>query len=258
MAITNSTGLTASNNVQTFPFKAALVYISADTPGFEGAVGSVAWTAASYNKSYSPSDGGPVQRFWMGASFTFATTDVNVANNTITKTAHGWSTGECTAYFSSSGGLPGGMAVLTNYWVIVVDSSTIKLATSRANALAGIAVDITTQGTGTHTCNRGSALVVPSGVTEVRVTGNIRVETDDEGYLTALIAKNGATYYGMPEGYTFDYALNLCSSILEVSEGDVFHLNEEGGSVDGHTIDANEKATWMAMEVYKTSQGYLV
>lgn len=245
--LTNVTGLVA--NTQSNTPTGALVYISADTPGFTGAVGSIVWTASIYNDSVDPKDGGPVQRFWMGTSFTFATTDVSVANNTITKANHGWSTGECTSYFSSSGGLPGGMAVLTNYWVVVVDVNTIKLATSRTNAIAAtpIVVDITTQGTGTHTCNRGSALIVPKTVTKVRMTGNVRTETDLTDYLTALIAKNTATYYGMPECYTFDYAVNLCSSRLNVAEGDIFHLNEEGGSA--HTIDADEKATWLSIEV---------
>jgi len=47
--------------------------------------------------------------------------------------------------------LPAGLAAATNYYVIRVSISTIKLATSLANALAGTAIDITSAGTGTHT-----------------------------------------------------------------------------------------------------------
>ena len=36
--------------------------------------------------------------------------------------------------------------MFTNYWIIVVDANTLKLATSFANALAGTALDITSAG----------------------------------------------------------------------------------------------------------------
>lgn len=49
--------------------------------------------------------------------------------------------------------LPAGLAAATDYWVIKVSDTTCKLATSRANAVAGTAIDITTAGTGTHTMN---------------------------------------------------------------------------------------------------------
>lgn len=47
--------------------------------------------------------------------------------------------------------LPAGLALATDYYVIVVTDSTFKLATSYANALAGTAINITDAGTGTHT-----------------------------------------------------------------------------------------------------------
>ena len=49
--------------------------------------------------------------------------------------------------------LPGGLATATDYYVIKVTDTTIKLATSYANAVAGTAVNITDAGTGTHTIN---------------------------------------------------------------------------------------------------------
>lgn len=47
--------------------------------------------------------------------------------------------------------LPAGLSLATDYFVIVVSSSTFKLATSYANAVAGTAINITDAGTGTHT-----------------------------------------------------------------------------------------------------------
>lgn len=81
----------------------------------------------------------------------FAPGDVDVTANTITEAAHGYTTGLKGQASNSGGGLPGGLAAVTDYFVIVVDVDTYKLASSLVNALAGTPIDITTQGTGTHT-----------------------------------------------------------------------------------------------------------
>lgn len=54
---------------------------------------------------------------------------------------------------TSSGTLPAGLSLATDYYVIKVSDTTCKLATSYANAVAGTNVDITGTGTGTHTIN---------------------------------------------------------------------------------------------------------
>lgn len=84
---------------------------------------------------------------------------VNPTTDTITATAnHGFTTGDGPFRMMSTGTLPGGVAGTTetygkhgstDYWVIVVDSTNVKLATSRANAIAGTAVDLTSVGSGT-------------------------------------------------------------------------------------------------------------
>lgn len=66
--------------------------------------------------------------------------------------AHNLLTGDGPVRLTNSGGaLPAGLAVATDYYVIARDADSIALATSRANALAGTAIDITGAGTGTHT-----------------------------------------------------------------------------------------------------------
>lgn len=52
---------------------------------------------------------------------------------------------------STTGGLPGGLAAVTTYYVIRTASTTLRLATSLANAHAGTYIDITSTGTGVHT-----------------------------------------------------------------------------------------------------------
>lgn len=60
-------------------------------------------------------------------------------------------TGAVVQASNSGGALPGGLAAATNYYVIRLGATTLKLATSLANAHAGTAIDITSAGTGTHT-----------------------------------------------------------------------------------------------------------
>ena len=49
--------------------------------------------------------------------------------------------------------LPAGLSAATDYYVIKLSDTTIKLATSYANAVAGTNINITDAGTGTHTMN---------------------------------------------------------------------------------------------------------
>lgn len=84
-------------------------------------------------------------------TFTFANTDVNTSTDQIAVTASPeFKTGR-KIRLTTTGTLPTGLALATDYYIIVVDSTHIKLATSEANALGGTAIDITGQGSGTNT-----------------------------------------------------------------------------------------------------------
>ena len=84
-------------------------------------------------------------------AFTFVDADVNTSTDVITVDENDFLyTGQAVA-LTTSGTLPSGLSA-TTYYVIRVSSTTIKLATSRANADDGTAVDITAAaGGGTHT-----------------------------------------------------------------------------------------------------------
>lgn len=88
---------------------------------------------------------------------TFTNAAVSTTADTITKAAHGFSTGDVLV-LSSAGTLPTGFSTATAYYVIYVNSSTFKLASSRANAFAGTNIDITAK-TGAadvvHTYHKG-------------------------------------------------------------------------------------------------------
>lgn len=99
-------------------------------------------------------------------TYTFNTgTDVNSTNDTITLTGHAFVTGDKFTYSKNSGTANIGLTDATDYYVIVVDENTIKVATSFVNAEAGTAVDLTASGTETHQVLgvQATATVVMSG-----------------------------------------------------------------------------------------------
>lgn len=95
-------------------------------------------------------DSSPVETI---GAFDFVDADVTVGTDVIAETGHGFQTADGPVMLTNVGGaLPTGLAVDTNYWIIRVDADNIKLAATRALAIAGTAVDITAAaGSGTHT-----------------------------------------------------------------------------------------------------------
>ena len=108
---------------------------------------------------------------------TIAESAADVSTDVITIAAHGFETGASVTYNAEGGGTAltidfgsGASAVSdgTELFVIVVSSSTIKLASSRANAFAGTAGNITVDGNDSQTLTSGNLLqqttTVPSGI----------------------------------------------------------------------------------------------
>jgi len=76
----------------------------------------------------------------------------SAAANTLTKSAHGLLTGDGPFDLTNAGGaLPGGLSPSVPIWAIKVDANTFKAALSLSDALAGVFIDLTTDGTGTST-----------------------------------------------------------------------------------------------------------
>lgn len=89
---------------------------------------------------------------------TFTTTH---GTETFTSVAHGMATGDGPYRVSNSGGgLPAGIAVDTDYWIIKLTADTYQLAVSRTDALAETELLITSDGTGTHTLRRAQNDVI--------------------------------------------------------------------------------------------------
>ena len=81
---------------------------------------------------------------------TIAHTAVDTSAETITISSHKFQVGD-TVQVSTTDTIPAGLAINTTYYAIDASANTIKLATTLANALAGTAINITSQGAGNHT-----------------------------------------------------------------------------------------------------------
>jgi hypothetical protein len=80
------------------------------------------------------------------------TVTFSAATNLMTKATHNLKTGDGPFAFATVGGTqPPELVAGTGYYFIRVDANTGKLATTRANALAGTFIDLTADGTGTTT-----------------------------------------------------------------------------------------------------------
>lgn len=77
-----------------------------------------------------------------------ATSAIATGTEIIT-VANSYLTGD-TLVIRTSGTVPAGLSLNTTYYAIRVSATTIKLALSAADATAGTAINITSQGTGTH------------------------------------------------------------------------------------------------------------
>lgn len=87
----------------------------------------------------------------IGSAKAFASsTDISLYTGYITETTHGYYTGDV-ARMTTSSVLPAGFALSTDYHIIKIDADTYALASSQANAVAGVPIVPTTKGTGNQT-----------------------------------------------------------------------------------------------------------
>lgn len=80
---------------------------------------------------------------------------LDLKNNTLHGNNHGFVTGSIIEY-STTGTAIGGLTNSTTYYVIVVNKDWFRLATTLENAQNGVAIDLTTTGSGVHTFTTNS------------------------------------------------------------------------------------------------------
>jgi len=141
-----------------------------------------------------------------------STSDVSVANDTITWTTHGFTTTNYLVYYAAEGTALGGLTDGTTYYVIVVDSNTIKLATSSANATAGTAINLTgtgnsyqffTQGNYMDASDSGSNLIWAFPTAAAATTWSSSQVTSEECPVDNIVY-NGTTNLGTVASFSTD------------------------------------------------------
>lgn len=90
----------------------------------------------------------PVGYVDLTALFNFNSSDVDPSDDEVTVTGHGLYTGYGPLQLTADSALPPGLNTNTNYWLIEVDDNTLAFAISKADALAGNRVNITSTGSG--------------------------------------------------------------------------------------------------------------
>src|SRR6185436_15834635 len=142
-------------------------------------------------------------------------TAVTVTNGAIHfGSAHNFNTGQQVTYSNGGGTSVGGLTSGSNYFVIVVDSTTVKLASSQANAVAGTAISLTSVGSGTgHSLTplpTGSARSFDAGAAAVTVSTTLSdtITFASNHNLTTgdiVIYKNGGgtSIGGLTDGNTY-------------------------------------------------------
>lgn len=131
---------------------------------------------------------------------------VNTGTSSVTMTAHGMVTGAGPFRVGNSGGaLPTGLAVDTDYWIIVVDANTIKFASSKANAIALTSISLTTTGTGTNTLLRNNNDVV---MAQIKQGLNATVGANYSAVQSGASGSTTLTVTALAAGNWFSIAIN--------------------------------------------------
>lgn len=127
--------------------------------------------------------------FWWAQGIPDTVFTALASTDVCTATAHGLLQAEAIQVSNSGGALPAGLSAATTYWAIVLDVNTFQLASTRAHALAGTNIDITTNGTGTQTMATVATLAAGSMYTPA----NVQVLVDgSNGSTIATIEDSGA------------------------------------------------------------------
>jgi hypothetical protein len=131
-----------------------------------------------------------------GTTKTFDASDAAVvitATDTITITAHGFTTGDRVVYSDGGGTVITGLSDEATYYIRKTGANTLKLATSQENAFSGTVVNLTAVGSGsTHKLYKGQFASTPivniSSIAWSVPTGNATITRNSE----LLWSLNGA------------------------------------------------------------------
>lgn len=140
------------------------------------------------------------------------------ATEIVNYNAHGFYTGDGPVRVSAAV-IPAGYSETTEYWVIRVSANTLKLAASRADALAGTAVAITTDGTTVVLHWVTSIKSTAQAITSVDATANTFTKVG-HGLVADQVVQVTNAGGGLPTGLAVDtdfYVIATSSSVFQLA-----------------------------------------
>lgn len=131
-------------------------------------------------------------------SHTFSPTDVDTTTDTITIIGHGYTEAQSIEFHNSTpSNLPGGITASQTYYILNVDTDTFQISLTKG----GIPVDLTSQGSGTHTVyNQLPSLIITNGTTKNTykfITGQNESTKITTGAGSTLNASGTASYFNL-------------------------------------------------------------
>lgn len=178
-----------------------------------------------------------------------AITTVTNASDLFTKVAHGLLTSEAVRV-TTSGGLPTGLAVDTDYYVIRVDADTFKLASSAANALSATPVNITSDGTGTLTVSSyTNDLTISQLVNALNVVAGAN-------YTAAIVTGAGDTDTMTVTATSAGAWFSL--EVLDVTALGISQTHTDPGVATDLAAISREQPNWYALVTLYNSQAYVL
>lgn len=165
----------------------------------------------------------------------FVDGDVTVLSDVLNISSHPF-TDLQRVQLTTTGVLPTGLALATDYWVILNDSNNIQLADSLANAIIDSAVDISAaSGGGTHTITSVKNIVTVDAYLTEEINGELTHQISRE-YEGRKYQCNGLAWYGIsffPKSF----------DALDIGvEADGMRFRKNGAQIDvlvGDTVVSN-------------------
>lgn len=206
------------------------------------------WTMSINSKSYNRYVSDAAANFGSASASADTGTDIlTVASQSYTVGTWIWLTGMKCTFSNSGGSLPTGISAGTDYFMIALSATTIRVCTSQANASAGTYIDITAAGSGTNTLTTAD----PDPF-EVNLTTAIN-------YTTNVITKASHGFYtGCPvdithQGFPLPSGLAVSTTYyVIVNSANTFQLATSlANAVAGTAIDlVFPTGTWQAIQLY--------
>lgn len=224
------------------------------------------WTMSINSRSYNRYVSDIVSNFGSGSAIANTSTDIlTVANQHYMAGNYIWLTGMKCQFSNSGGSLPTGISAATDYFMIAVSATTIRVCTSQANASAGIYIDITAAGSGTNTLTTSDPDPFEVNLTtEINYTTNVitkashgfytgcPVDITNQGFpLPSGLAVSTIYYVIVNDANTFQLATSLANALV----GTAIDLTAPTGTWQAIQLYADEYYPADGLAVFLTSTG---